>query len=162
MKTCLRCGGTIALFFWAAATWADEKKIALADVPNKVMTAVKEKFPGAEITGAEKETEDGKTIYEINLNHKGQSIDAEFSPEGEFLEMEAVIDAKDLPRAVADAIKSKYPDSELKRAEKVTKKDDSVLYEVIVQSGDKKGEVVVEPSGKIVKGLEKKADEKKD
>jgi uncharacterized membrane protein YkoI len=161
MRTCLRCVGTVALFTLAAAVWADEKKIPLSEVPEKVMTAVKDKFPGAEITGAEKETEEGKVIYEINLKHKGQKIDAEFTPEGEFLEMEAVIDIKDLPKAVTEAIKAKYPDGEFKRAEKVTKKDDSVTYEVVVQSGDKKGEVVVDPDGKILKGLEKKEGEKK-
>jgi uncharacterized membrane protein YkoI len=146
----------VTLLPLATALWAQEKKIPLSEVPEKVMTAVKDKFPGAEITGAEKETEEGKVIYEINLKHKGQKIDAEFTPEGEFLEMEAVIDVKDLPKAVTEAIKARYPDGEFKRAERVTKKDESITYEVIVQWGDKKGEVVVDPDGKILKGLEKK------
>jgi uncharacterized membrane protein YkoI len=153
MRTCFRCLGVLALFSLAPAAWAEER-IPLSAVPQKVLAAVRTRFPGAEISGAEKEMEEGKVRYEINLKHKGQKIDAEFSPEGEFLEMEAVIDVKDLPRAVGDAIAGRYAGSTLKRAEKVTKKDDSVLYEVVIQSGDRTGEVVVDPHGKILKGLQ--------
>jgi hypothetical protein len=67
--------------------------------------------------------------------------------------MDTAIEVKDLPRAVSDALKEKYPNASLKRAEKVTKKDDSVFYEVLIQSGEQKGEVVCDPNGKIVKDL---------
>jgi uncharacterized membrane protein YkoI len=148
-----RSVGVVGVVLLAAFAFADEKKIKISELPEKVVAAVKDKFPGAEITGAEKETEDGKTIYEVEVKHNGKKIEAEFSPEGEFLEMEWVIDIKELPETVSNAIKEKYPNATLKRAEKMTKKDDSVLYEVVIQSGDKKGEIVVDTTGKIVKDL---------
>ena len=44
----------VGLFLWAAVAQAE--KIALDKVPPKVMAAVKDRFPGAEVTSAEKET----------------------------------------------------------------------------------------------------------
>jgi uncharacterized membrane protein YkoI len=154
MSTHVRGGVAMALLLVAGIASGDEKKIKISDLPEKVLTAVKQKFPGAEITGAEQETENGKTIYEVAVKHQGQKIEAEFTPDGEFLEMDTMIDVKELPKAVAGALKQKYPNATLKGAEKVTKKDDSVLYEVAVEVGDKKGEVVVDPDGKIVKDLQ--------
>src|SRR4051812_785860 len=49
-----------------------EEKVPLAKVPKAALDAVKAKFPGAKLTGAEKEKEDGKDVYEIAITHKGR------------------------------------------------------------------------------------------
>jgi uncharacterized membrane protein YkoI len=131
-----------------------ESKVSLSKLPPKVLASAKDRFPGAELLKAEKETEDGKVIFEITLNYKGQRLEAEFAPEGEYLEMEVSAELKDLPAAVTEALKEKYAGAKYRHAAKVTKKDQSVSYEVIVQTPDgKHGEVVVSPEGKILKGL---------
>src|SRR3954447_75360 len=67
---------------------ADEEKITLKDVPRAVLDAVKEKFPGAELTGAEKETEDGKTTNEVALQENGKNVDVALTAEGKIVEIE--------------------------------------------------------------------------
>jgi uncharacterized membrane protein YkoI len=134
-----------------------DAKVALSALPKKVVAAFKEKFPGAEMTKAEKEMADGKLIYEISFKRDGKDLEAEFTPEGDFIEVEVTIAVKDLPRAVALALEAKYPKATYRHAAKVTRKDDSQAYEVIVSTADKRtGEVLVSPEGKILeaKGLD--------
>jgi uncharacterized membrane protein YkoI len=144
----------------AFAILADEEKIPLDKVPKSVMDAVKKRFPNAEITGAEKETEDGKTSFEIAIKDGGSKIDVEVTGEGVITEFEKEMKASDLPKAVTEAIEGKYAKSTLKTVEQVMKVKDGEekleFYEVIVETADnKKFEVCVSAEGKIVKEEEK-------
>ena len=56
---------------------ADESKIQLNDVPKGGLEAVKAMFPKAEITGAAKETEHDKTVYEVTLKQSGRDLTPE-------------------------------------------------------------------------------------
>ena len=130
---------------------AAEEKIAIEKLPKAVADAVKAKYPGAELNGAEKDVTDGKTIYEVNLKYKGSKYDVSLSPDGKIVEIEKTIDAKELPAAVTKALDQKYPKAKIELAEEVTV-DGKVKYEVVVTTAEKKKfEVVVEPGGKIVK-----------
>ena len=129
---------------------ADEEKIPLDKVPKPVMTAFKEKFPGAEIKTAIKEVEDGKTLYEIESTQKGLTIDAVLSPDGKFVEIERELKTADLPAAVSAAAKAKYPKGKATKAEEVTK-GDAVTYEVTVDPGEGKAVVLsIDKTGKIL------------
>lgn len=129
--------------------WAEEEKVALDKVPPAVMKAVKDKFADAKIKGAEKEEEDGKTTYEIELTHNGDEMEVSVSSAGKILEIEKTIKVADLPKAVSDALKAKYPKGKLKKAEEITEGDEK-RYEVVVGLADKKDlEVKLDPNGKI-------------
>jgi uncharacterized membrane protein YkoI len=139
---------------------ADEKKIPLDKVPKAVMDAVKAKYPDGKLTGAEEETEDGKTVYEVALTDNGQKVEATYEPDGTLVSVEKVIPVKDLPKAVTKALNAKYPKANLKRAEEETK-GDKVTYEVLlVTADDKTMEVVIDPKGKVLK--EEKKETKKE
>jgi uncharacterized membrane protein YkoI len=129
---------------------ADEEKIDLEKVPKPVMDAVKAKFPDAKLTGAAKEKDGDKIIFEVAFTFKDHKYEVECTPEGKFLAIDKVIEAKDLPKAVAKALE------ENKIAE----------YEVELTTADKKAfEVVLDPAGKITKETkkpEKKEEPKKD
>lgn len=84
---------------------AKEERVPLDRVPKAVVDAVKAKFPDAKLTEAEKKTEDGKTTYEIELEHKGQEYAVSATAEGKITEVEREVEIKDLPKAVTDAIK---------------------------------------------------------
>src|SRR5205085_11412445 len=43
----------------------EEEKVPLDKLPKAVTEAVKKKFPRAELVSAEKEKQDGKTVYEV-------------------------------------------------------------------------------------------------
>jgi uncharacterized membrane protein YkoI len=128
-------------------------------VPKAALDAVKAKFKDAELVSAQKEKEDDKLVYEINLKHKGQTIEVTVTPDGKIVSIEKTIAAKDLPKAVAEAIESKYPKATIKLAEEVIE-GGKTNYEVLLATADKKMvEVVLNPEGKIVKE-EKKGKEK--
>ena len=128
---------------------ADEEKIALDKVPAAVRKAVKDKFPKAEIKEATKEVEDGKTTFEIGLKHNGHAIDVLLKEDGTILEVEKEIAVADLPRAVADAVKAKYPKGETKKAEEVVK-GETTSYEIVVVDNGKNRELAVSADGKIL------------
>jgi len=128
-----------------------ETRVSLSKLPPKVLAAAKERFPGAKFIKAEKEMEDGKLEYEIVLEHQGQRLEAEFTPEGEYLETEVSIKTEDLPRPVTASLQGKYAGAVYRHAGKVTKKDGQIVYEVVVSLTDgRRGEVVVSPAGKIL------------
>jgi uncharacterized membrane protein YkoI len=160
--TGLGLAALLGLLIAAGAVRADEKeeKIPLDKVPKAVLDALKAKYPDAELVSAEKEIEDGKTIYEVAIKNKGQKLEVSFSPEGKFIEAEKAIDVKDLPKAVTDALEAKYPKATIKRAEEVTK-DDGVGYEVLITTADKKTfEIELDAKGKILE--EESKDKKKE
>jgi uncharacterized membrane protein YkoI len=158
----LIAGALVSMLAGAAARADEEKegKVPLDKVPKAVLDAVKAKFKGAELVSAQTEKEDGKLVYEINLKHEGHSIDMTLTPAGKIISIEKTITAKDLPKAVAEAIDSKYPKSTFKKVEEIIE-GGKTTYEVLLVTGDKKTiEVVVDPTGKIVK--EEKKEEKKE
>jgi len=132
-----------------------EEKVPADKVPKPVMEAVKARFQGAKVTGAGRETEEGKPVYEVTIKHKGQQIDVTLTPEGAILAIEKEITAKELPRAVRKALRGKYPKAMYKIVEeiiKVQKKEEKLAYyELLLVTADKQAlEVQVTAEGKIV------------
>ena len=163
MKTAV-CGLTVVVLSLVGvfALSADEEKVPLDKVPKAVIDAVKKRFPNAEMTGAEKETEDGKTNYEIAIKDNGTKIDVEVTADGVITEIEKTMNVSDLTKAVTETLNGKYPGSTLKKAEQIFKvaegKETLEHYEVVLVTPDKKKfEVCVSPEGKIVKEEEKKS-----
>jgi uncharacterized membrane protein YkoI len=144
---------TLGLTFLAVdfRALAKEEGVPLDQVPKAVLDAVKAKFPGAKLTEAAKETEDGKTTYEVGLEHNGQEYSVSLTAAGKITEIEREIEIKDLPKAVSEAIKKKYPKGKMEKAEEVTA-DGKTTYEVVVEASDDKDvEVTVDASGKVLK-----------
>jgi uncharacterized membrane protein YkoI len=136
---------------------ADEKNVPLDKVPKAVMDAVKSKYPDAKVRTAATEKEEGKTVYEISLTYKNHNYDVTFTPEGKIVDVEKEIDAKELPKVVAKALRTKYPKATFKIVEELSKGDDKVSgYEVLLVTAEKKTfEVELDTKGKIVKETEK-------
>lgn len=136
------------------AARAGEEEVPLKDVPRAVLDAVKARFPGAELKEAAKETEEGRTVYEVSLKHRGKGVDVSARPDGTIVEVETELATKDLPAAVAAAVKAKYPGAVVKRAEEIVAIDggkETKNYEVLLTTGGKKSvEVKVSPGGQIL------------
>lgn len=139
---------------------ADEEKIALDQLPAKVKAAIKAKFPDAELISAEKEKEDGKTLYEVAIKHKGRTIEATVAEDGKIVEIEKEIATKDLPKVIVDALEKKYPKAAVTKAEEITA-DDKMKYELLITAGGKTLEVSFDAQGKFLKE-EDKSNEKKE
>jgi Putative beta-lactamase-inhibitor-like, PepSY-like len=150
-------GAVMSMLLLPVAAICAEEEIPLDKVPPPVMEAVKARFKDAEMTGAAKEMDQGKVVYEVTLRLKGQHIDVILAPEGEIVLIEKAIARNDLPTAVAKALEDKYPKATYKVVEevvKVEKKEEKLeYYEARLVTAEKKRlEVKVTPGGKIVKG----------
>ena len=142
-------------FLFATAALAREEKVALDAVPAPVMDAVKARFGAAKVTGAGKETEHGRLVYEVSLEEKGRNVDVTVTPAGSVLLIEKTIDPGTLPGPVAQALARKYPDASYRLVEEIVEvkkgKDRLASYEVLLVTADgHRKEVKVRPNGKSV------------
>ena len=146
-----------------ASLRADDKaeKIPPDKLPKKIMDTVRARLPGAEVTSAEKEKEDGKVVYDLELKHEGRKYEMDILEDGTLVEIEKEIAAKDVPEKVTKAIKEKYPTAivkEVMEVNKVTGKEEKPMhYEVTIETGGKSKEVIVSLDGKL---KEEKKEEK--
>lgn len=149
MATTALCGGT------------KEEKIPADKLPKKVLAAVKSWFPEPEFTSVTKEATGAKVIYDIELKYKSRKYEMDIKEDGTVVEIEKEVAAKDLPAAVAQALKARYAKAKVKEAMEVNKVMGKNLkldhYEVTLETADgKTREVIVSPDGKKVGGEEKK------
>jgi len=157
----------VAVVVLVAPVRADEEKVPLDKAPKAVLEAAKKRFPKAEVVGVSKEGEKDKTVYEVELKEAGKTIDVTLTPEGVITTIEQEIDAKDLPKAVTEALDKKYPKAKFNIVEVVyaVKDGKEVLdfYEVELTTGDKKVyEVKLAADGTVKEVEEKKEEEKKE
>jgi uncharacterized membrane protein YkoI len=143
-------------------TPADEEKVPLDKLPKAVSAAVKKRFPSAEMTGANRETEDGKTVFEVAIKDKGQKIDVSLTQEGKITDIEKTIAETDLPAKAAAALKEKYAGAKYEIVEAIIHvkdgKESLDYYEVLLVAADKKKwEVTVTADGKFPKPAEDKS-----
>jgi uncharacterized membrane protein YkoI len=140
---------------------AGEEKIDLDKVPAAVLEAVKKKLPDLKVTGAAKETEDGKTLYEVTGKKGKKNVDVSLTPAGEIVMIESEIAVSDLPKDVTEALEAKYPKAKIQLTEEVASGKDlkELAYELIIVTADKKKfELKFDPKGKILNTEEKKSD----
>jgi hypothetical protein len=151
----LGIGVLAALAFAVGIAPAADKKISKQDVPKQVMDSVNARFPGADVTGVEKETEDGNVVYDFELKHDGRKYESDVKEDGTIMEIEKEVAAKDAPPALAHTIKARYPDAAIKEimeVNKVTgKQEKPIHYEVTISTGGKHKEVIVGLDGKTVR-----------
>jgi len=161
-----------ALVVVVARARAEDKaeKVPPDKLPKAVMDAIKGRFPKAEITGAEKEKEDGKVVYDIELKSEGRKYEMDIHEDGTVIEIEKEVVSKDVPEAVTKAIEAKYPKCTVKEVMEVNKvegkKETPIHYEVTIETAEKKEmEIIVSLDGKKVRTEEeakKEAEKKKD
>ncbi len=151
-KTSILSTAILGIVVCSAFARDDEVKVPLDQLPKAVRETVKNKFPDGDLKGASKETENGKTSYEVSLVAKKAKIDVMLTAEGKITAIEKVIEVSDLPKAVAASLKTKYPQGTVQSAEQISDGDDAITaYEVIVELADKKKlEVKVGPDGKVM------------
>ena len=134
---------------------ADDKaeKISPDKLPKAVADAIKARFPDGKVTSAEKENEDGKTVFDIELTSGGLKYEMDMLEDGTIVEIEKEI--KEVPAVVTKAIEGKYPKAKIvevmERSTVKDKKETPTDYEVTIEDGGKKSEVIVSLDGKSVK-----------
>jgi uncharacterized membrane protein YkoI len=152
--------GLLGLFGLATGARAQESKVPLDQVPKAVMDASKAKFPGAKIREASKETEDGKTVFELSMTHEDHQMDVTFQENGTLVVVETTIRENEVPETVMRAVKGKYPGAKIDLMESVKKgpqlKKEADYYEFQLTTAAKKSvEIEVDATGKILNTEEK-------
>ena len=149
--------GTCALFIFIGAGQlrAKDEPVPLDKIPKAVMDALLAKFPKAKIDKCSKAKEGNDVVYDIEFKQEGRKFEADIKENGTFINYEKAIEAKDLPKAVRDAIEKRYPKAtwkEIMEETEVKGKDEKLAaYEVVLTTADKKEvEVRVSPEGKIL------------
>lgn len=127
-----------------------EQKINAKDLPGAVAAAFQKAYPNAKIKGASKEAENGKTLYEVESVDGKINRDLLYNADGTCVEIEEAIPVKALPDVVANALKKAFPKGKVLKSEKLTKSK-TIQYELVIQSGEEKHEVVFDTKGAIVK-----------
>lgn len=152
----LLLAGGVALTAWAAnsddADDSDEgeEMVALEDLPAAVRAAVQAAAPGGQLLEAEKETEDGAVVYEVEVRlADGRLVDITVTPDGQVLEIEdededeadddddgeESIAPEALPTAVKAAVQAVAPSGRIVKAS--TERENGVLvFEVEVETAD--------------------------
>lgn len=137
MKTMLL---TVSLF---ATTLAH----AETTCPAAVIDAAKKAYPDASITRCA--PDEGN--YEVKLTKKDKSkIELVITAKGDIEATEEVIAPSTLPEAVTKAFAAKYGKAQILKAEKETRADKSVTYEVAWKAGKSLKEATFKADGTFV------------
>ena len=97
----------VALATIAVIAMAAEKQVAMKDLPPAVQKTVQDQTKGADIKAISKETENGKTSYEIETMVNGKHRDFDIDAHGAVTELEEETALDDLPPAARSAIQKK-------------------------------------------------------
>jgi uncharacterized membrane protein YkoI len=125
-----------------------EQKISAKKVPPAVLNAFKSSYPNATIKGFAREKENGKVFYEIESKDGDVGRDVLYNPDGSVAEIEETVVVSDLPAAIRESIKSKYPNAVIIKAEK-TIQGEKIGYEVIARQGRKRISVEFDADGNV-------------
>jgi hypothetical protein len=126
---------------------ATKYKIAV-HLPAAITAAFKKAYPNATIRGTSKETENGKTVYEVESVDNGSARDLIYGADGQVIEIEEQMNPADLPAPVGAGVKKLYPTATIAVAEKMTR-GTTVQYELQLKGAAKKS-VSFTPDGKLV------------
>ncbi|WP_316633107.1 PepSY-like domain-containing protein [uncultured Flavobacterium sp.] len=116
--------------------------------PKAVKGAFDKKFPTATKISWGKES---AKEWEAEFTLDGIKISAVFYEDGKWLETEQEVKASALPKAVADAIKAKYPDWKIAEADKTESAKLGSIYEADLRKGMSKKSLAIKADGTFVK-----------
>lgn len=129
---------------------ASEKPVKMKDLPKAVQETVKEQSKGATIRGLSKESEEGKTYYEVELKINGHNKDVLIDSTGAVVEIEEEVAISSLAPTVRTEIEKHAGKGKIVMVESITKNNAIVAYEAHIKTGKKYSEVKVGPDGQLI------------
>jgi hypothetical protein len=126
---------------------SQEKPVKKADLPSAVQKTADEQSKGATVRGYSVEVEKGQKAYEVKMVANHHTKDVLIDPQGKVLEIEEEQDIQSLPTDVKESLERAASKAHIVKVESITKHDQLVAYEAVVQQGNKKKEIQVGPHG---------------
>jgi hypothetical protein len=152
---------------WSGQESGEQAKKMKVELPAAVAKAVEANCPGAQIDKMDVEKEAGITLYDIEF--KAGRGEIEVAEDGTVMDIATIITMNDVPKAAAEANQNAAAGATIKQVEKSEvraeikkegKKGTIVklaapeyIYEAELVKGEHKGEIQVEPDGKVVEEL---------
>jgi len=134
----------------ATSLIGQEKRIKKSDLPAAVQKAADEQSKGATIKGYNKEIENGKVEYEVELVVNSHSRNVSMDPQGNVLEVEEEVSLDSLPKAVREGLKQNAGKGIIRKIESIAKHGTLVAYEAHIMTAGKRSEIQVGPDGKTL------------
>jgi hypothetical protein len=134
--------------FFSGLLVAQEKRIQKTDLPSAVQKTADEQSKGATVKGYNKEVENGKVEYEVELLVNGHSKDVSMDEQGNVLEVEEEVSLPSLPADIREGLQRKAGKGTIRKVESLTKHGSLVAYEAQVITAGKRTEIQVGPDGK--------------
>ena len=126
---------------------SQEKPVKKADLPSAVQKTADEQGKGATVRGYSVEVEKGQKAYEVKLVANHHTKDVLIDSRGNVLEVEEEQGIDSLPADVNEGLQAGAGKGRIVKVESLTKHDQLVAYEAVVQQGKKKKEIQVGPHG---------------
>lgn len=140
-RTCI-----LGIAFLAPAMAADSR-VKLESLPAPVQTAIRAQAANATILDISKETEKGKTTFEVETKVNGKTRDFNLDAAGAVLVIEEEVDLDSVPVAARTALQKRAGSGTIDKVEKVTA-GSTISYEAAIKSkAGKKSELSVNADG---------------
>ncbi|MBW8683590.1 PepSY-like domain-containing protein [Chitinophaga rhizophila] len=134
---------SVLTFFIFGTAFA--QKIPSKDVPSVVLNNFQTKFRNAE----DVEWKHKNNYYEVEFEINHRDYEIKYNPKGGVISYEEELDVNTVPSNIQSAIKTKYPNSTVREAEK--KEKNGLTYKVgIKDAAGEKWDIVLDQAGKII------------
>ena len=133
---------------------AGEKKISREEVPRPVLEAVLARYPKGKLVRFIEESEKGQKSYEVVIEAGAKRVELVLSADGKPLLEEQKISVAELPAGVRTALAaSAYGKARVLQVERLEdlKTPGAATFEVLVEQGGKKRELVFDAAGALTK-----------
>jgi uncharacterized membrane protein YkoI len=126
-----------------------EEKVSLGEVPEAARNTILHEAAGHKVREIEKETGNGRTVYEAEWKVGGKEVEVKVAADGKLLEREMDVALKDVPAAARETILKEAAGSKVAEVEKVVA-GERVTYEAEWKADGKEIEITVSPAGKVL------------
>lgn len=127
----------------------EEETVKFAALPDAVKRAATAHTGGAKITEADRKTVGGVEQYEVEAILAGVEHELTFDATGTLVREEIEINPEQLPAAVKSALRARFPDVSVTKAEEI-RQAGAISYEVEGKKGTRHVEAVLTPTGEFV------------
>ena len=127
-----------------------EAEVPLDSLPPAVTASARQRYPDAELVGAERELTQEGAGWEVKLRQGGRDMEVIFDEAGKVLEFERAMDPAEAPAAVMRAAEAAFPGGKLKSVE-IVEHLGTILYHVKFEREGASYKVVLTPEGSVTR-----------
>jgi hypothetical protein len=119
--------------------------------PDAIKSAVQRDYPDGKVSSCKQASEAGKSFYEVKVKTSdAKKLKVDVDQDGKMLQAERTIKKDEIPAGVRSAFETKYGKAKIKSAERQTKPDGSITYELGFRDNGKKHFATFKEDGAFV------------